>query len=895
MKHRPLKQLCGLIATAAIALALVGCNGKDGQIGANGTNGTNGVNGVNGTNGVNGVNGVNGTNGVNATTTSEACIVCHNSNDVADPVNQHKFVLDTVTNTRTKDRIKEGFLTVAITKVEDAAGKPKITFTVKNGSAAYTKVTKEWLGRIIIADLVPAGATGNANQTPFFEQWAYEAGTNWWAAGAVTFDNTSAATGTYAVTLPQAWGTTSIATPYVTKAAPTTIVTTGASTSASNVGYNATHPQRVYLRVGPPSATQMVVTTGAGTIPSTIATTGNTNLTAPTYTSYVFPSYASYQGTDYTNGYTLNLNNVNTANVTYDIAAVPATGLTAAAYTGTGTTATFAKQEVTIEACQKCHGVQMAAAAHASSYSAGGTSGVGATLSCALCHSPLSQIMKNSSSGNGRRVDRMFHLIHGADIEAQTMTQAGVERASYPQVATDCTACHTTSTKTLGAGDSTTAWQSTYSVEACGACHTSVNFTTGVGHSALNIKAVNGSCIACHDGNTAPTSTSAHTNPTANPGRSAADKYLDGANKPEYTAAMTVTQAKATGKTATYYEAGDTMTVAVTLTAANGTPAVAGTIYTTTPHAAGSTVANVLSKAVLYVYGPRALPVPVLTKASATLSAAGVPGQSQSLFPATTDAAITTSSTGFGYKMTIPAGMTPGTYMVRFIAANYGYKADTDYRIDSTAFATFQVGTATSEAKISGNACTDCHGTGNLEAHNARHSVVFDTDQCIACHDRSGNTGDPIHNRVHAIHSATQLGDNGAHFTNWSSVLNVGQTVFNTDGTANAIFHTVGYPQGKPSITASAVTGSSVETDTLGVLGVVGATVTTPLGSLATDVTTASGYKAVTSTGAPRCIGCHTSGNTAYQTRVSGPGCYACHADKTGVNDHFLQMGGKTK
>ena len=35
MKHRPLKQLCGLLATAAIALVLIGCNGKSGATGAN--------------------------------------------------------------------------------------------------------------------------------------------------------------------------------------------------------------------------------------------------------------------------------------------------------------------------------------------------------------------------------------------------------------------------------------------------------------------------------------------------------------------------------------------------------------------------------------------------------------------------------------------------------------------------------------------------------------------------------------------------------------------------------------------------------------------------------------------------------------------------------------------
>jgi OmcA/MtrC family decaheme c-type cytochrome len=42
MKHRPLKQLCGLIATAAIALVLIGCNGKSGSTGATGATGATG-------------------------------------------------------------------------------------------------------------------------------------------------------------------------------------------------------------------------------------------------------------------------------------------------------------------------------------------------------------------------------------------------------------------------------------------------------------------------------------------------------------------------------------------------------------------------------------------------------------------------------------------------------------------------------------------------------------------------------------------------------------------------------------------------------------------------------------------------------------------------------------
>ena len=50
MQHRYLKQLGGLLATTAIALVLIGCNGKSGANGLNGTNGTNGTNGQDGQN-----------------------------------------------------------------------------------------------------------------------------------------------------------------------------------------------------------------------------------------------------------------------------------------------------------------------------------------------------------------------------------------------------------------------------------------------------------------------------------------------------------------------------------------------------------------------------------------------------------------------------------------------------------------------------------------------------------------------------------------------------------------------------------------------------------------------------------------------------------------------------
>ena len=227
--------------------------------------------------------------------------------------------------------------------------------------------------------------------------------------------------------------------------------------------------------------------------------------------------------------------------------------------------------------------------------------------------------------------------------------------------------------------------------------------------------------------------------------------------------------------------------------------------------------------------------MPVLTKASATLSAAGIATQAQNLFVDATNTEITTSAAGFSYKLrAIPATL-KGVVAIRFIAANYSYVADTNYKIDTVAFKTIKVNQSTDELKISGDACVDCHGTGTLGAHDARHSVVFDTDHCNSCHDKSGNHGDTIDNRVHAIHASAKKGD--LLILDWSEVT---------------------YP------------GASAPTYT--------------------DSTLKTG---LTATGAVRCIGCHTSGNVSYKTAVSEYTCIACHAGKTGALDHFLQNGGK--
>ena len=135
--------------------------------------------------------------------------------------------------------------------------------------------------------------------------------------------------------------------------------------------------------------------------------------------------------------------------------------------------------------------------------------------------------------------------------------------------------------------------------------------------------------------------------------------------------------------------------------------------------------------------------------------------QGHSLLLPSTDAQVTTDASGYSYQlMDNLADLAPGTYMVRFEGADYGGVAADDWVTSSSLAITFQVGTATVEPKVSGDGCLNCHGDTimHLDGTHAHH-VPFDTDYCLACHDKSGNHGDYIGNRVHAVHGASATGD----------------------------------------------------------------------------------------------------------------------------------------
>jgi Outer membrane cytochrome MtrC/MtrF-like, domains II/IV len=405
---------------------------------------------------------------------------------------------------------------------------------------------------------------------------------------------------------------------------------------------------------------------------------------------------------------------------------------------------------VTSATCKKCHGPTFQNAAHANSRPD--------TRICVVCHSPFYSAAMHDE---GVQLSQFIHKIHAAiDVVAfpTRILGNGYVDVKFPQDVRNCTICHNNNSgEAVGAGDLTNNWKNHPNQLACISCHTGFPDTS---HDPTDFKAQDGTthpggttqpdtaCTACHSATghyasklTGASVTEAH---DIDP---AAVLHPEAMNIPEFDVTLSLTP-----PAGAFYVAGDNVTVTVTLKDHATSTDVAGTVYTTAQGSAGVSGGG-LGVASLYIYGPRALPKPIFAPTDNT--------QGHSLFSGTTDASgtVATDNTGFKYRFTVPSGLTNGTYMVRVRIGDYSRISDSNYIIESTAFQNIQIGTATVEKKVASTACVDCHGTVTAEFHDARHAVVFDTDQCISCHDYSGGFAAVLSNRVHAVHDANSFGD----------------------------------------------------------------------------------------------------------------------------------------
>jgi hypothetical protein len=387
---------------------------------------------------------------------------------------------------------------------------------------------------------------------------------------------------------------------------------------------------------------------------------------------------------------------------------------------------------VTTAACESCHGARIGDVGHGGGYTQYTT--------CVNCHNANYMATRDPNAD----LAYMIHAIHSA----RDFSVGDFSEVTYPQQINNCSKCHNGPQADLAFTDITR--------HNCGSCHGNVDFATGTGHLG-GVQLSDSGCIFCHtQGGIGKGVQEAH-NPTP-----------PTADTPEFDVQMYMS-VPANGK---YYVAGEAPSVLVTLKDHKTGQPVPSSVYTSPKGAAGVSGGG-LNLARLYVYGPRSFALPVLATGSTTdpnYVAGTNPTQAHDLFVGGSDPLVRTSANGFAYQlMKIPAGMTAGTYMISFHGQDYGAPSATDYITTSTAVMNFQIGTATVQHKVSGDACLECHGNTRMHLQGSHaHNVPFDTDYCLSCHDHSPNHGDYIGNRVHAVHKASATGD--YNNIDWSEV-----------------------------------------------------------------------------------------------------------------------------
>jgi len=390
---------------------------------------------------------------------------------------------------------------------------------------------------------------------------------------------------------------------------------------------------------------------------------------------------------------------------------------------------------VTTEACESCHGDRIGNVGQGGGYTK--------VKTCNNCHNVNYMASRNGGEGD---LAFMIHRIHDAGSFDQLEGGIDFSHVTFPQHIYTCSKCHTADAPNANLSELVPTRTN------CGSCHDEIDFTetdsTSPSYHPGGSMPDDSECSICHGPAGSFVDSGVVHNPDPKP-----------ENVPEYAVTIDMTD-PANG---THYVAGETPLVTVTLAGENPVD------YDADQDAEGDTD-GVLSEAELFVYGPRSNAVPVLTSNSTTDPAwdpLTSPIQGLDLLltgGVSTDPQVATDATGYKYQLMDNIGdLVPGTYMVRFEGLDYGTPGAPsvpEYWTASSAVITFQVGTAEEEAKVSGDACTNCHGDTIMHLEGAHpHHQSFDTDGCLGCHDLSDNYAEYIGNRVHAVHSASATGD----------------------------------------------------------------------------------------------------------------------------------------
>jgi len=440
MKHRPLKQLCGLIATAAIMLVLVGCNGKSGANGATGAQGPAGPAGP---------TGPTGPTGPAATTVVDAALLSTDQWAALKP-------------------------TVAVTNVVVTAGKPVVSFTIKDPAGSGIKGLGNFKAKSSTATLFsyPNLAFALAKLVP--EDAVTKAPSKWVSYIVSTVPTTTAA---------------------ATAGRPTTD-NTGTLVDNGDGSYVYTFYRDI---TGMQAFLDGLTYTGANSRADLGDVTYQPNLVHRL--DIQFSGAARGTGSNTSNAVTVapSVNMENPVNLIYDF--IPATGLPVAAGTDT-------REVVKINNCNECHSKL--------AFHGGGRV---ESRYCVVCHTDQRKYgyavatagVTTTYTGETRKLNidsvgtqtiasgdmpTMVHKIHmGTNLTNTGYLYAGVafEKLGYSMIdggVRMCIKCHDGVPQAEN-------FSAKPSRQACGACHDGVDFATGHGP-GVPAQLNDAACAICH-------------------------------------------------------------------------------------------------------------------------------------------------------------------------------------------------------------------------------------------------------------------------------------------------------------------------------------------------------------------------------------------------------------
>lgn len=364
--------------------------------------------------------------------------------------------------------------------------------------------------------------------------------------------------------------------------------------------------------------------------------------------------------------------------------------------------------------------------------------------SCKICHNNDGYASFSDTNAPGGKVsDAIVIRVHGVHMGEKLTSDFNTNALTgnfrdymhtvFPANIQDCTVCHKNDI-----------WKTTPTRLACGSCHDNIWF--GAAASLPLGRELHGGgqrtddsrCSGCHDADSINADHVAKVVP------------------PAFQDKVTLTMSTpANGK---FYVAGEKPTVTIQVTDI-ATSTLVNPTNMVDPLVSTNVQPGEWKRANLFVSGPRADTVPVLTTAAAVAVPSGNYANNELRFmrnAAKQDPRVTRTANSMIYQLDDVINLAAGTYTVFADILPQAFPG-------GWAYINFQVGTTNIESVVAGN-CIDCHADSRI--HPDSRAVPMIPDICKSCHDNlnqlTGKTNwsssqfgfgvSPLNRRVHGIH-----------------------------------------------------------------------------------------------------------------------------------------------